>query len=318
MTAVSGIVRRLAPLLVLPLLFGPARTAADWVGELMQAFAASEIEFQRSDSNVPFFPVAFLDATTYTDIELTAGGAKIGSFEQWSVSQAAGLPILVSPRDAVVFGEWLSWTRFDSRSEAFESFDVFSAGLPVGWFRQVDDDSQMAAFVMPLAHKASLPSSSWRWEFLGGAFAREAVSDRFWWAYGFFVDVGPGDDYVLPYLGASWELSEKLTLSAVLPWPALLYAPTADTLFRVGAAPSGASWSLSAGRDDLFFELGNWDLGVAAETRIQGDFWFMFEAGVAGLRSLRINGDEFKGPEFDLSSSPFVGIGINFRPSIRD
>jgi len=288
----------------------------DWLGDLMQSFGASDIRFQRSDSNVPFLPVAFLSTTQYSDVELTADGVAVGSFDQTTVSQGGGLPILLNSRDALVLGEYLSWTRFDSRSDAFESFDAYSVGLPVGGFRQVDDDTQAAVFLMPLGHKASLPASSWRWELLGGAFGREHVSDRFWWGYGVFFDVGQGDDYAIPYLGGAWELSERLTLSAVMPWPAVLYAPTPDTLFRFGAAPSSASWSLSPDRSDLFYELGSWDFGLAAEKRLSGNFWMFLEGGVAGLRSLRVTSDDLDGPDFELDSGPFVRLGLNFRPSL--
>jgi hypothetical protein len=68
-----------------------ADAAADWLGDLMQSFAESDIQFQRSDSNVPFRPVAFLSATHYNDLELTADDVSVGSFDQTTVSQGAGL-----------------------------------------------------------------------------------------------------------------------------------------------------------------------------------------------------------------------------------
>jgi hypothetical protein len=293
-----------------------AAASADWIAELMQSFADSDIQFQRTDSNVPFFPVAFLGATYYSDVELTADDVTVASFDQTTISQGAGLPILLSSRDALVVGEYLSWTRFDSRSDAFESFDAYSAGLPVGWFRQVDNDTQAAAFVMPLAHKATLRDSSWSWEYLGGAFGREQVNDTFWWGYGVFFDAGEGEDYALPYLAGSWELNEQLTLSATMPWPAVLYAPTRDTLWRFGAAPSSAAWSLSADQDNLFYQLGSWDFGLGFEKRLGGNFWGVLEGGVAGLRSLRITSDDIEGPEFDIESGPFIRIGVNFRPAM--
>ncbi|MEE4193521.1 MAG: hypothetical protein V2I66_18220, partial [Halieaceae bacterium] len=64
----------------------------------------------------------------------------------------------------LVVGEWLSRSQFDSRSSALQSFHVDSAGIPVGWLRQVNRSWQTAAFVMPLGYKASLANASWRWE----------------------------------------------------------------------------------------------------------------------------------------------------------
>ena len=311
-----SLLRRLSALWLGAHLLWVGTANADWIGELTEAFANSDIRFQRSGSNVPFFPAAFADTTHYTDIELKADGKVIGSFDQTSVSLGGGIPYLLGSRDAVGAGLWLDWSHFDSKTSAFDSFEAYSVGLPFGWFRQVDEDTQVAAFAMPLAHETSLPSSSVSWEVMGGAGVREEVSESFWWAYGVFVEAGPGEDYLLPYLGASWELSRKLTLSAVLPWPAVLYAPTPDTLFQFGASPSGASWSLSSGRDEVFYELGHWDLGIAAETRLTGNLWLAFKGGVAGLRSLRLSGDRVEAPEFDLNTGPYVGVSLNFRPSL--
>lgn len=304
-------------LLLSTVIAGTPHAQAQWLDRLMQDFAASDILFSRSDSNVPFIPAAFVDATAYRGIELEIDDVVVGSFDQSTVSQGAGLPILLGPRDALVIGEWLSWNRFETNSSAFPSFDVLSVGLPVGWLRQVDPTRQAAAFVMPLAHKASLPGADWRWEFMGGAFGRHVESDDFWWAYGFFADVGPGEDIFVPYLGATCELTEQWTISAVMPWPAVLYAPTRDTLLRLGASPSGASWSLAANREDAYFELGNWDLGLAAEHRVQGNVWLMIEAGIGGMRTLRVSGGDWQGPELEFGASPYLSIGLNFRPAMK-
>ena len=294
-----------------------AYAASAWVEELTQAFADSNIQFSRSGSNVPFVPVAFVDSFTYSDVDVTADGVVLGSFKQSTISQGAGLPVLLGPSDALMVGEWVSWNRFDTKSGGFQSFDVWSIGLPVGWLRQVDDSRQAAAFVMPLAQKASLPGSDWRIDVLGGAFGRHVESEDFWWVYGVYFDVGPGDDTYLPYLGASWELDEQWTVSAVMPWPAVMYAPSRDTLFRFGAAPSGASWTLASNQADVDFQLGSWDFGVSAQKRLTGNVWGKIAAGVGGLRSLRVSGGEWKGPEFDLDASPYFSVGINFRPEIK-
>jgi len=288
-----------------------------WVDELTQAFATSNIQFSRSGSNVPFVPVAFVDSFTYSDVDVTADGVVLGSFRQSTISQGAGLPVLLGPRDALMVGEWVSWNRFDTKSGGFQSFDVWSIGLPIGWLRQVDDSRQAAAFVMPLAQKASLPGSDWRIDVLGGAFGRHVERDDFWWVYGVYFDVGSGDDTYLPYLGASWELDEQWTVSAVMPWPAVMYAPGRDTVFRFGAAPSGAAWTLASNQADVDFQLGSWDFGVSAQKRLTGNVWGKIEAGVGGLRSLRVSGGDWQGPEFDLDASPYFSVGINFRPEIN-
>ena len=176
---------------------------------------------------------------------------------------------------------------------------------------------QAAAFVMPLAQKASLPGSDWRIDVLGGAFGDMSKGTT---SGGSTVSISmsvPGDDTYLPYLGASWELDEQWTVSAAMPWPAVMYAPSRDTVFRFGAAPSGASWTLASNQADVDFQLGSWDFGVSAQKRLTGNVWGKIEAGVGGLRSLRVSGGDWQGPEFDLDASPYFSVGINFRPEIN-
>lgn len=284
----------------------------DWV----QAFADSDLVFQRGSSNVPFQPLAFVDVSFYNDAEVRRQGETALSFDQTTVSQGAALPFLASQRDALLVGEWLSWTRFDARDSGYESFEVASVGLPMGWLRQVDERWQTAAFVMPLAHKASLDNAHWSWETMGGAFVRYLESDSLWWAAGLYVDVGPGDDTYLPYLGASWAITDEWTLSAVIPWPAVLYAPDQDTLFRFGAAPSGASWTLGGDGERLSFAFDSWDLGLTAERRVYGNLWVGLEAGIGGLRGLRVVEGRWEGPEFDIDASPYISLSVNLRPSL--
>ena len=150
---------------------------------------------------------------------------------------------------------------------------------------------------------------------MGGAFGRFTQREDLWWAFGFFFDVGPGEDAYLPYVGASWEVTEQWTLSAIMPWPALLYAPTRDTLFRFGASPSGASWSLRQSSGKVSFDLDSWDLGLTAERRVRGNLWVSLGAGVGGLRAFRVTEGDWREPEIDLGSSPYLRIGINYRPA---
>ena len=88
---------------------------------------------QRGSSMVPFPPIAFLGARAYGDIEVEGDRGEDLTYDLASVSQAAGLPILLSQKDVLVIGEYVSWTDFDIKESAGDSFDVVSLGLPVGW-----------------------------------------------------------------------------------------------------------------------------------------------------------------------------------------
>ena len=108
----------------------------------------------------------------------------------------------------------------------------------------------------------------------------------------------------MPYVGASWEVTEQWTLSAIMPWPALLYAPTRETLYRFGASPSGASRSRRQSSGKVSLDLDSWDLGLSAERRILGNLWVSLGAGVGRLQACRVTEGDRPEPEIDLGSSP--------------
>ena len=81
---------------------------------------------------------------------------------------------------------------------------------------------QAAAFVMTLGSKSTLTNASWSWHTMGGAFGRFIQRADLLWAFGFFFDVVSGEDTYLPYVGASWEVTEQWTLSAIMPFGARL------------------------------------------------------------------------------------------------
>ena len=292
--------------------------AAGGVRGVIDSIADSELVFKRSTSNVPFLPVAFLNTSYYGDTEVRdpIAGGRTFSYNQTAVSQAAALPFLTSPRDLIAAGEWISWSRFDANASQRESFDVVSAGIPVGWMRQIDDAWQTAAFAMPLAHKSSLSNSSWRWEYMAGAFARYVHDDELWWVFGAFADIGPDEDVYLPYIGAAWAITDQWEISAIMPWPTVSYAPSKDSLFQLGASPSGSSWSVRQATGDLYFDLDAWDLGLSAERRVSGNLWARMQVGIGGLRGLRIAGGAWESPDFDIGTAPFISVGINYRPSL--
>ena len=306
--------RRVVRVLCLACLLAPPSLRADFIADWIGRFADTEVQFQRSDSNVPFLPLAYVSLSLYQDTEIRRADESPQAFDLDSVSQAAILPIPASTRDIVFVGEYLSLSRFEAREAGAESFDTVSVGVPVGWLHQQSDDWQTGTFVMPLAHRADLDNSDWSLETLGGVFTRYLQSDQVWWAFGFYYDVGRGDDIYLPYVGASFEISQEVTISAVLPWPAILYAPDRDTLWRFGAAPAGTSWTLDSERNEVFLTLDTWRLGFSGERRFHGNLWFSVEGGVAGLRSLRLEGGDWKGAEFDVEETPYLRFAVNFRP----
>lgn len=280
----------------------------------MARFEASDFEFQRTISNAPFPPLAFLSGATYSNVEADSEDGRSLEYDMNRFSQMAAVPFLLGKRDALIVGEYVSVSHFNVDGEDADDVRVTSVGLPIGWMRQADPDWQYAAFVMPLGHDSDLPNSDWSWQYLGGAFARYVQDDTLWWAFGLYFDVGEGDDTYIPYLGASWSINPRWTLSAVMPWPAVIYSPNTDWMLRLGAAPSGASWSLNVDDADVGVNLDGWDFGLTAEYRAAGNFWLGAEAGVGGLRGLRFDEGSLEEPDLAFSSSAYLRMTVKFRP----
>jgi hypothetical protein len=206
-------------------------SAQSFIQDTVAAFDNSDFVFQRSGSNVPFIPIAYLGARSYGEpqVENTLTGETL-DFRQQGASAAGGIPFLLSSHDALVLGGYVSSHSFETNDSRSEDFRVDTVGLPVGWFRQVNPQWQAAAFVMPLGHRSTQQRSDWTLQTMAGVFARYTQNERLWWAFGVFGDDSPSDSYVIPYLGASWVINPKWTLSAIMPWPAVLYSPGASSL----------------------------------------------------------------------------------------
>ncbi|MFT6051872.1 MAG: hypothetical protein ACJAZ0_003048 [Halioglobus sp.] len=296
----------------------PSAAGESFMANMTQAFADSDIVFERGESNAPFLPLAFLDASSYSDAEV--GSDSRGQEINYKLDTYSGMavaPYLVGSKDAVFGGLYASHSDFEVNAGLTEDFNVNTVGIPLGWLRQVDDNWQVGAFFMPMGHNSSLEGSDWTWQYLGGAFGRYVQNDTLWWAFGLYMDIAPGEDFFIPYVGASWDINNHWTLSAMMPWPAILYAPTPNWLVRLGASPSGASWSVSTDQREVAINVDAWDFGLTVERRFAGNLWASLEAGWGGFRGLRVNDSKLEEAEFDIGSSAYISIDFTFRPSIN-
>lgn len=287
----------------------PAQTK--WVRSMMEDFQDSDFIFERSDSEVPFIPLAYAGWSQY-------GDARLGNTDlEYDISrftQAAALPILIGQRDAIFVGDYLSYSEFRSHDGSVD-FNVTTLGLPVAWLRQANPDWQVAAFVMPMGHYSRKSGDDWMWEYMGGAFARYVQTDSLWWAFGLYLDIEPGDDdLILPYFGASWQINEHWNLSAMMPWPSIQYSPTRDWLLRLGLAPSGVSWNIRPDDYEATLNLDAWDFGLEVDRRLVDNIWVGLELGVGGFRSLHFADGRFEGADLDAGKSPYISLDFEFRP----
>ena len=292
-----------------------------FVERAARAFTESDLVFARGFSNAPFLPVAFLGNTHYGDATVSEEGATpetVGTrYRVNSTSQYGGIPFLLSKRSMAVLGEYVSYSNFTVDNG--EDFSVASASLAAGYLYQVNPDWQVIGALVPFYNHSSLGERGKDyWQVMGGAVARYTRNDRLWWLFGVVFDDSDFGTSVLPYVGASLILNERWSVSAILPWPQVMYAPSKDWFVSLGASYSGNSWAIDTGTGKVGLNLSGFDFGFGGGMRLKGPLWLEGAVGVGGLRALTINDGEVSGPSIDVSSSPFVNISLTFRPSFTD
>ena len=286
-----------------------------------RAFTESDLVFARSFSNAPFLPVAFLGGTHYGDATVSEEGATPETagrkYRVSSTSQYAGVPFLLSKRSMAVLGEYVSYADFSVDNG--EDFSVTSASIAAGYLYQVNPDWQVIAALVPFYNHSSLGERGKDyWQVMGGAVARYTRNDRLWWLFGVVFDDSDFGTSVLPYVGASLTLNERWSVSAILPWPQVMYAPSKDWFVSLGASYSGNSWAIDSGTGKVGLNLSGFDFGFGGAMRLKGPLWLEGAVGVGGLRALTINDGDISGPSIDVSSSPFINLSLTFRPSFAD
>ena len=124
------------------------------IDEWVRQIAESDFSFNRAQTNVPFAPLAWVEAEHFGVTRFVAPGdvPTDASFRQSTLSEGAVLPVPVDARDIFVSGEWLSYAQFDLQGHPADDFHVVSLAVPFGWVRQQSAPWQLAAFVAPLGH----------------------------------------------------------------------------------------------------------------------------------------------------------------------
>jgi hypothetical protein len=67
-------------------------------------------------------------------------------------------------------------------------------------------------------------------------------------------------------------------------------------------------------RHAVAVNLDAWDFGLSAERRLNGGIWLSMEVGVGGFRGLRLSATEVDAPDLNVSTSPYFGLDLKFRP----
>ena len=246
------------------------------IAQAAQAFAESELVFVRGLSNAAFLPVALLGSDYYDDAMVSEEGATPDvagkRYQVNTASQYAGVPFLLNKRSMVVLGEYLAYSDFTV--ENGEDFSTTSAGIAAGYLYQVTNDWQLMGGILPVHHRSSLGERRKDyWQVMGGALTRYTRNDRLWWLFGVVFDDSEFGTTWLPYIGASLIINQAWSVSALLPWPQVIYAPSKDWFVSAGASYSGSSWAVNSNTGAVGLNLSGFDFGVGGARRLSGALW---------------------------------------------
>ena len=175
-------------------------------------------------------------------------------------------------------------------------FSVKTASIAAGYLYQVDSDRQV----------------------MGGAVVRYTRNDRPWWLFGVVFDDSDFGTTWLLCVGSSLTLNERWSVSAMLPWPQLMSAPSKDWFVALGAFYSGNSWALHNATGAVGLNLSGVDFGFGGGMRLKGSLWLEGAAGLGGLRALTITDGDLSGLSSDVTRSRFTNLSLTFRPSFAD
>ena len=56
------------------------------------------------------------------------------------------------------------------------------------------------------------------------------------------------------------------------------------------------------------------NVGLGVEHRVWRNLWLRAEAGASGFRGFGFIGSDWKGPNSDAGTSPYLSLSLNFRP----
>ena len=284
------------------------------VGEkLLDAIMRSDFIFDRTVSNVPFFPLGFLDYSNQNSLEV-ADGCETASgceFRYQNVSQALALPVWVGQKHMFLLGETLEMDRF---TRGNETITVNSGGLLGAWAMQPNKQWQVGAFLYGYRNIGNDKYSNLSSGTYSGAVARYRHSPHFHSYLGLVRFNNARQTLLFPYLGFDWYLDTRWSISAIMPWPTLNYAPSTSTLIRFGALYSSSNWASGDDANVDMVSFGQWDFGLSYEQKLYKTWWGALTVGQSGFGKLVLESDGSPDFESDIDSSPFVKLSINFRP----
>jgi len=289
--------------------------AAAGINEILKAVKQSEFSFAKTTSDVPFFPVGWLQDSHYSTATFRddTGQRPAAEVTENTLSVGAVLPVYVASRDMFVVGGDIGSDRIDVKSGAYQDQRILRVTPIAAWLHQFGKLETVGAFVAPVFSQERIAGQAWHTSAYGGIVGMHWYSDRFQLLYGGVAECSSGSSSLYPYLGVQWLPTRKLSVALVAPWPAISYAPNPRWMLQLAIAPGGSSWVQRGANYESVQTLGSWNLSAYAAHRLAGPLWLAAGAGVAGFRGLTVNAGE-RTSRFESDRIAVFTLALQIRP----
>jgi hypothetical protein len=283
--------------------------------ETLEAIRTSQFRFARSQSEVPFLPVAWAQDRAYLDTQFKPeqGNLAEASASENTLGLGAVLPAYVADRDMLVLGGDVSLDTINVHSGPYSDQSVLTLTPVAAWLHQYGEKDLVGAFVAPMFSNELRANEDWGFSGYGGVVCMHYYTDQFQLLYGGIYQNSFGESMGFPYLGVNWLPTPKWSVALVIPWPTVSYAASDRWLLQLTVGPGGSSWVRRETHFESTQSLSSWNLTAGAAYRLHGKLWLFTGVGVAGFRGATVDSG---GSEDRLESKPsaLITVAIQLRP----
>jgi hypothetical protein len=285
------------------------------IDDILEAVKQSEFTFARTTSDVPFFPLGWLQNTRYSAATFTDedGVRPSANVSENTFSVGAVLPTYVAKRDMFLLGGDLDWDRIDVNTGPYQDQRVLRLTPMAAWLHQFGAFETVGAFIAPIFSQETRASQGWSTNGYAGIVGIHWYSNQLQLMYGGVYEYSFGSHNLYPYLGLQWLPIRQLSVALVIPWPTISYVLNPRWMLQLAMSPGGSSWVQRGDGYESVQSLGSWNLSAYSAYRVYGSLWLSAGAGIAGLRGFTVATGSTES-RFESDRSAVFTLALQFRP----
>jgi len=283
--------------------------------ETLEAIRSSQFRFARSESEVPFIPLGWLQNRYYpnTAFEAKEGTVADATAAENTLGLGGVLPAYVAQRDMLLVGGDVTMDYISVKSGPYADQNVLTVTPVAAWLHQFGDNDLVGAFAAPMFSYELRNAGDWGFSGYGGVVGMHYFSDELQLLYGGIYQNTFGDSAGFPYLGINWLPAPRWSVALVIPWPTVSYAASDRWLLQLAVAPGGSSWVRRNDQFESTQSLSSWNMTAGASYRFYEKLWLFAGVGVAGFRGVTIEANDNE-DQLEARPSMVISVAIQFRP----